>query len=275
VRCKRLLGKGFKKQARVLNLFPEAIDWFQETKGGEDMRLFLALPPVRRVYWLLIAVLVVAIFLLLWARGPQLEGTEVGRRAQEELQRTASYRFDLTIRTLIDGQEAVVSAVSGDFVRPDTFCLYGRSYDYDLHLYRLNGQLVFRDPVDGEWKEAEAGPNLVAEAVNLTTSPLADFLAASEFDLLGRERVARRECYRLKSSLAEVSNEYWRLFFTDFDLECWVDASTFKLQKISLLGANREVAEDRLEIELCLRDHDAPIDIKFPPGIQRASQKNL
>lgn len=231
------------------------------------MRLFLTVRP-RRHIWLLAAILFAfALLLRRGAGGPNLTGAEIGQRAQQELQRTASYRFDLTVRTVIDGQEAMVSQVEGEFVRPDLYHIKGRSYDYPLEMYQLGRKIYFKDPADGKWKEAQGGPNLVAEAVNLGTSPLVDFLRAETFELVGRERLEGRECYHLRTPLGEVANDYWRVFFSDFLLEAWVGRSSFKVERVRLLGSNRSVPGDKLEIELKLFDHDAPIVIT-PPSVE-------
>ncbi|MDK2784297.1 MAG: hypothetical protein PWQ41_1591 [Bacillota bacterium] len=234
------------------------------------MRLFLTLRP-RRLIWSLAAILF--LFALFLARGPGrrgLTGAEIGQRAQQELQRTASYRFELAVRTVIDGQEATVSQVEGEFVRPDLYHIKGRSYDYPLEMYQLGEKIYFKDPADGKWKEARGGPNLVAEAVNLGTSPLVDFLRVGAFELVGRERLEGRECYHLRTPLGEVANDYWRVFFSDFVLEAWVGRSTFKIERVRLLGSNRSVPGDKLEIELKLFDHDAPIVIT-PPSVDEGT----
>jgi hypothetical protein len=48
-------------------------------------------------------------------------------------------------------------------------------------------------------------------------------------------------------------------------LETWVERSNFKIERVRLLGSNRSVPGDKLEIELKLFDHDAPIVITPPP----------
>ncbi|MDK2883012.1 MAG: hypothetical protein PWP12_77 [Bacillota bacterium] len=229
------------------------------------MRLFLTLRP-RRYIWLLAAILFAFALLLLRGTGRRgLTGAEIGQRAQQELQRTASYRFELAVRTVIDGQEAMVSQVEGEFVRPDLYHIKGRSYDYPLEMYQLGSEIYFKDPADGKWKVARGGPNLVAEAVNLGTSPLVDFLQAENFELVVQERLDGREYYHLCTPLGEVTNDYWRVFFSDFLLETWVERSNFKIERVRLLGSNRSVPGDKLEIELKLFDHDAPIVITPPP----------
>lgn len=233
-----------------------------------NVRLFFAFP-ARRLSWLAAAV-VLAFLFVVWrgCSGSNPDAAQIGRRAQEELERTASYRFRLTVRTVIDGQEAVVSNVEGKFVRPDSFYLCGQSYDYRLELYQFGRRVYFKDPADNVWKEAQGGPNLVTEAVSVSTSPLADFLQAAAFELVGQERWSGTPCYHLKAFLPEVANSYWRVFFTDFSLEAWVSRSTLKLIRLKLVGTNRTVAGDQLEIEAELFDHDAPLHIVPPPELK-------
>ncbi|HHV56697.1 MAG TPA: hypothetical protein GXX50_02935 [Firmicutes bacterium] len=234
------------------------------------MRLFLTVRP-RPVLLVLAAVLLILALLFvrgLGRPGPAVE--ELGRRAQEELRRTASYRFRLAIRSVIEGREAVVSEVEGEYVRPDSYHLRGRSYDYPLELYQLGRRIFFKDPADGTWKEAQGGPNLVTEAVSLGTSPLVDFLQAPSFELVGREKVGGVGCYRLRSDLGEVANPYWRVFFSDFTLESWISRATFKVHRLRLEGSNRSVPGDKLEIDLVVYNHDAPLTIALPPQLQKS-----
>lgn len=232
------------------------------------MRLFLALSRRQALCGSAVLLLVVGLFLVRSAPRAGLSAQEVGKRAQDELKRTASYRFELTIHSLIDGQEAMVSQVEGEFVRPDSYHLRGKSYDYPLEVYQLGRRVFFQDPADGEWKQAQGGPNLVTEAVDLGTSPLIDFLRSPSFELLGRERIGDVVCYHLRSSLSEVANPYWRVFFSDFLLDGWIDRTTFKLHQLELTGSNRAVPGDKLQIKLRLTDHDAPITITLPPPLQ-------
>ena len=191
----------------------------------------------------------------------------VTQRAQVKLAQTSSYRFELSVQTVIDGQDKKVAAVSGEFLQPNTYHLKGSSYDYDLELYHVNSQLFFFDPADKRWKRASAAPSLVTEAVLFTTSPIADFLAAREFTLITRQRLHGQSVYQLGAKLDCIANPYWEIFFNDFYLESWIEYPSCRVKQLQLIGSNNGSDENRLTATLMLTDYDQPVQITLPVGI--------
>lgn len=188
-------------------------------------------------------------------------------QAQAKLAQTSSYRFQLSVRTVIDGQDRIVSTISGEFIHPNTYYLKGTSYDYELELYHINNRLIFLDPADKQWKTTPAAPSLVSEAVLFTTSPIADFMAAQDFQLLTLEHANTPGFYGIRTNLENITNPYWEIFFSDFYLESWVRIPSYQVERLMLFGSNpNNIGNDKdmLLIELTLSDHDQPIEIIAP-----------
>ena len=104
----------------------------------------------------------------------------------------------MSVRTVIDGEDRVVSIINANLYNLTHIILKGSSYDYTIDLYYIDNQLIFLDPVDKHWKNASSAPSLVTDAVLYTTSPIADFLTADDFQLLALKRINKRPVYRIK-----------------------------------------------------------------------------
>ena len=57
-------------------------------------------------------------------------------QAQAKLAQTSSYRFQLSVRTVIDGQDRFEHHLR-EFIHPNTYYLKGTSYDYELNSITL------------------------------------------------------------------------------------------------------------------------------------------
>ena len=224
------------------------------------MRPFIILE--QRSVLSILVIIVAFIFIILHFRPAALDPNFVAHQAQLTLAQASSYRFQLSVRTVIDQQDQVVSRIIGEFVQPNTYHLQGTSYDYKLDLYHLNDELLFLDPVDNRWKKSSAAPSLVTEAVLFTTSPIADFLTAQEFDLITNERIPGKRVYHLSSQLTNIANPYWEIFFSDFQLESCVNYPSYQVQRLRLHGTNSQ--NDTLLIELTFSDYNQISNITAP-----------
>lgn len=223
--------------------------------------------PWRRCVGVLVITITLLFFFFCLIRPASMDPSHVAQQAQQKLAQTSSYRFELSVRTIIDGQDRIVSVISGEFVQPSTYYLKGVSYDYNIEIYHVDNQLVFLDPVDKRWKKASATPSLVTEAVLFSTSPIADFLSANKFQLVTLERDRGRHLYRLSAQLDDISNPYWKIFFTDFSLESWIEYPSCQVEKLRLYGGNDSSKGNNLIAELILSNHGQPLHITLPKEI--------
>ena len=102
------------------------------------MRPFVILEQRSAIFILL--VIVALMFIVLHFRQAALDPDFIARQAQITLTQASSYRFQLSVRTLIDHQDQIVSTITGEFIQPNTYHLQGTSYDYKLDLYHVNGR---------------------------------------------------------------------------------------------------------------------------------------
>lgn len=217
----------------------------------------------RSVIFILV-ITAILLFIILYYKPSTLDPSFVANQAQEQLARASSYRFQLSVRTVIDQQDRVVSIITGEFVHPNTYHLQGTSYDYKLNLYYINGELVFLDPADNCWKKSSTAPSLVTEAILFTTSPIADFLTANaqNFDLVASKRSESQIIYHLNTQLDKVTNPYWEIFFSDFQLDSYINYPNYLVQRLQLYGTNNQ--QDALLIELLLSDYNKIFNITAP-----------
>ncbi|MGI6128704.1 MAG: hypothetical protein ACOYEO_01255 [bacterium] len=230
------------------------------------MRSYLILGR-RSVMSILVAV-VLLLFAVLCFRAPGPDPETVVQLAQTGLAEATSYRFRLSVRTVIDRRDNMVSKIVGEFTQPDCYHLQGSSYDFKLDLYHKDGELTFLDPANNQWKKSTAAPSLVTEAVLFTTSPIVDFLTAQNFNLISCKRDKGKKVYHFYTELDEITYSYWEIFFSDFKLESFVNYPDCQVQQLRLYGTNKE-QEDTLLIELVFTDYNQPIEMIFPDEVDK------
>lgn len=225
----------------------------------------LCIKGFRRRYFIVLLVIIICLlfFFFNFLMPSFLDVNRIVQKAQDQLTETTSYCFDLSVRTVIDGEDRVVSIINGKFVQPNSYHLKGSSYDYTIDLYYIDNQLIFLDPVDKHWKNASSAPSLVTDAVLYTTSPIADFLTADDFQLLALKRINKRPVYRIKSILNDTTNPYWKIFFSNFFLESWIEYPNCQLMQLQLRGYNDDNS-DKLIADLVFYNYNQPFLITLP-----------
>lgn len=204
--------------------------------------------------------IIVSLFIYLWP----LEPNVIAQKAQALLTQASSYQFELVVVVALDGQDQKIAFIDGKFSRPDNYYLKGSIYDYKLELYHIGKGRVFLDPADGQWKRISSAPSLVKEAISFTTSPIADFLAAEEFQLISRQKIGTGSLMNLGTKLDSTNNPYWPIFFDDFYLQAWIKYPDFRLERLQLSGSSQHSSEDYLQASLALSDYGMPVQIERP-----------
>lgn len=214
-----------------------------------------------------IGLLLLVFLLVRWGWHLNLQASsveEIVARALANLERAYSYRYTLSVVSIIDGKETLVTQVEGIWNRPDRFYIKGEAFSTPLEAYIIGDQYIVRD-LQGGWIRFQGEPSLVRETVLFAESPLSDLQRLHSLKIIEERIVGGQRCYLVEGSLASVSNRLWQAFWQDFTCRLWIDKREIRLRRLDLYGSSIG-SDDRLIATIEIHDYDGNLVIKPPDG---------
>jgi len=220
--------------------------------------------------WLIICL---AIGLLFWGgkylceEARRLPPDEAVKQSLTRTLNADTYRFKVTAKRSQDGQEAVISEISGE-KSLDGVHLQGSLplIKADVEIIHLGDQLYRRDVYTKKWVTVPAEGRIGLEQLIAELNPLSVFKFTDGFFEVkeaGREKIDGHAC-RVYEVMTKGDNKYLQLFWQDFNYILWVDKKDGLLRQARISGEHREMVNHALSIEVRFFDYHVPIELKPP-----------
>lgn len=220
--------------------------------------------------WLIICL---AVVLLFW--GGRYLCEEVNRLPPDEAVKQSltktlnaeTYRFKVTAKRSQDGQEAVISEISGE-KSLDGVYLQGSLplIKAEVEIIHLGDQLYRKDVYTKKWVTVPAEGRIGLEQLITELNPLSVFKftdGSFEVKEAGKEKVDGQTC-RVYEIMTKGENKYLQLFWQDFNYILWVDKKDGLLRQARISAEHREMVNHSLSIEVLFFDYHVPFELKPP-----------
>jgi hypothetical protein len=220
--------------------------------------------------WLLISLVIVLLFLggrFIYEEANRLPPDEAVKQSLTKTLNAETYRFKVTAKRSQDGQEAVISEISGE-KSLDGVHLQGSLplIKAEVEIIHLGDQLYRKDIYTKKWVTVPAEGRIGLEQLITELNPLSVFKftdGSFEVKEAGKEKVAGQTC-RVYEIMTKGENKYLQLFWQDFNYILWVDKKDGLLRQARISGEHREMVNHTLSIEVLFFDYHVPFELKPP-----------
>ena len=181
----------------------------------------------------------------------------------------ASYRFTLTSKLHINGQEKLFSIIQGEKSQDNAYHIQGAILGTEVNIYQIGDTTYRQDPIDYKWTVIEK-TNMEKESLLLSElNPIANFyfneigpIASLEKEKNNKEEKKLGMKYALTPELA---NHWLEAYFTDMTYEIWISKKEpYYLEKAIISAASKQNKDNRLTMEITFSDFNTPIAITQP-----------
>lgn len=180
-----------------------------------------------------------------------------------------SYRFTLTSKLTINGQEKLFSVIQGEKGEDNAYHIQGTILGTAVNIYQI-GDITYRqDPIDHKWTVIEK-TNMEKESLLLSElNPIANFYfnEVGPITPLTKEKNKKEEKkLGMKYALTpELANHWLEAYFTDMSYEIYISKKEpYYLEKAIITAASKSKKENRLTMEIEFSDFNTPITINQP-----------
>ena len=180
-----------------------------------------------------------------------------------------SYRFTLTSKLTVSGQEKLFSVIQGEKSKDNAYHIQGAILGTEVNMYQIGDTTYRQDPIDHKWTVIEK-TNMEKEALLLSElNPIANFYfnEIGPITPLEKEKGNKEEKkLGMKYALTpELANHWLEAYFTDMTYEIWISKKDpYYLEKAIISAASKSNKDNRLTMEITFSDFNAPITISQP-----------
>jgi len=179
-----------------------------------------------------------------------------------------SFRYKSMAVRILDGQETVMSEVSGEKNLKGVH-LQGSLpiIKAEVEIYHMGDVLYRRDSLTDGWVIVPEQGRPAVEQLIAEINPLGAFHFSEQDNIevkyLGKEKVNRQTC-RLYEVMGRGVNEYMALYWQDFKYRIWVNKKDGVIQKAEIMAEHRDNSQHLLQITVELSSFNDTIEINPP-----------
>lgn len=196
-----------------------------------------------------------------YQRHLKVDPDELVRQALERTLSASSYRYEVEVELVTEGQKRVMSRVSGERDGKENFHIRGELAGDQVEVYQIEDTTYLLDPKTGKWmvvpgNELRRQRMLMAEI---------DPLSLLRFNQWGGVSYWGREKKSLVAELRPVpASEFMTTWFEEFACRLWIDRRTRLIQKVVFQAKSRTNPEAQATFTVNLRDFGAEISLSPP-----------
>lgn len=180
-----------------------------------------------------------------------------------------SYRFTLTSKLTVSGQERLFSVIQGEKSKDNAYHIQGTILGTAVNMYQMGDTTYRQDPIDQKWTVIEK-TNMEKESLLLSElNPISNFYFNEIGPITPLEKEnGNKDEKKLGMKYAitpELANHWLEAYFTDMSYEIYVSKKEpYYLEKAIISAASKSNKENRLTMEITFSDFNAPITITQP-----------
>ena len=196
-----------------------------------------------------------------YQRHLKVDPDELVRQALERTLSASSYRYEVEVELVTEGQKRVMSRVSGERDGKENFHIRGELAGDQVEVYQIEDTTYLLDPKTGKWMVVP-GNELGRQRMLMAEI---DPLSLLRFNDLGRVNYRGREKKSFRVELNPTpASEFMNSWFQEFACHLWIDQRTRLIQKIVFQANSRTNPQAQATFTVNLRDFGAEISLSPP-----------
>ncbi|MDX9872276.1 MAG: hypothetical protein RBT41_07645 [Clostridia bacterium] len=222
----------------------------------------------KRWGYLLPAVLLVWAGFYAYGELTQLPPQEAVLQGLAKTINTPSYRYHAVAVRNLDGQETLISEVSGEKNLQGVH-LKGNLpiIQAEVEVYHLGDTLFRRDSLTDGWVVVPEQGRPAVEQLIAEINPLGAFHFTEQDNIVvkrvGKESIRGKSC-RIYEVMGRGVNEYMALYWQDFNYRLWIDKKDGVIRRAEVLAEHRDNSLHHLKITVEMMDFNETIEIQPP-----------
>lgn len=193
---------------------------------------------------------------------------EALRQSLPKTLNTQSCRYQAVAVRVLDGQETVISEVSGE-KNLQSVHIKGNLpiVKSEVEVYQFPDAMYRRDSLTKGWLVVPAKGRAAMEQLISEINPMGAFHFDDAIEVLyaGKEKVGKYSC-RIYEVIGRGQNKYLELYWQDFNYRLWVDRKEGYIRKAEIMAEHRDNSQHLLKLTMTLSDYNEVIEIK-PPAL--------
>lgn len=195
-----------------------------------------------------------------------LSPAEIVTESMENTLSAQSHSYDAITRSIIDGEETLLTQVKGVKNGDDVYLL-GKVFivNGNLEIYRVNDKFYRKDSFSENWLVLDNQSIKETEKLMQEINPLAilEFDGEIDANYLGKEKINKKKTkmYKVK---ANWKNIYLKTSWKDLEYTIWVDARNKEVIKAKISAVNKDHDDNQLILDVVFKDINEDIKIKAP-----------
>lgn len=196
---------------------------------------------------------------------PNIPPQQAINQAVESTARARSYEYNITMTTVIDGQEQVASTVTGEREDRNRIHIKGQIFDSEVDFYQIDTTTYTKDQLTGEWVKITDNQINQQEIFMNELNPLASFafkeLNDAAFEGIQKEGQKKSWVY---TANPVVDNKYMQILWKDFQYKFWMEPRSLLINKVEVVAVSKNNTADKMKLVVEFKNYNGSIQV-VPP----------
>lgn len=196
---------------------------------------------------------------------PDIPPDQAINRALEITAQAHRYEYRITMTTVIDGKEQVVSTVDGAREDENKIHIKGQIYDSEVDFYQIDTTTYTKDNLTGEWIKITDNQINQQEIFMNELNPLANFafkeLNSAAFEGIQKEGGGEFWVY---TANPVVDNSYMRILWKDFQYKFCLEPRSLLINNVEVNAVSKNNSADRIKLVVEFKNYNGSIQVDPP-----------
>jgi predicted transcriptional regulator len=196
---------------------------------------------------------------------PDLPPVQAINHALETTAQARNYEYKITMSTVIDGKEQVVSTVSGEREDKNRIHIKGKINDSEVDFYQIDTTTYTKDQLTGEWLKITDNQINQQEIFMNELNPMANFsfkeLSAAAFAGIQKEGSKKFWVY---TANPVVNNKYMQILWKQFQYKFYLEPRSLLINNVEVTAVSKQNSVDKLKVVVEFKNYNSSIKV-VPP----------
>jgi hypothetical protein len=214
----------------------------------------------------IVAGLILLVYYLIPGK-PDIPAEQAISQALETTAQASSYEYKITMTTVIDSKEQVVSTVTGERENKNKIHINGKIFDSEVDFYQIESTTYSKDNLTGEWIKITDNQLNQQEFFQNELNPLANFAfkQLNTATFIGIQKVGK-EKYWVYTADPDVNNQYMQILWKDFQYKFYLEPHKLLINKAEVSAVSKNNSSDKMKLTVEFKNYNGSIKVN-PPKI--------
>lgn len=196
---------------------------------------------------------------------PDIPPAQAINHALENTAQSRSYKYNITVTTVIDGKEQVASTVAGERENKNRIHIKGQIYDSEIDFYQIDTTTFTKDQLTGEWIKITDNQINQQEIFMNELNPLANlaFKELNDTAFAGIQKEGSKKFW-VYTAKPVVNNKYMKILWKDFQYKFFLEPRSLLIDKVEVTAVSKNNSADKMKLVLEFKNYNSAIKVDPP-----------